>query len=94
MNMDIKLPKQWRWAKFGEITTKRLIGLVRGSKAQHTSKAYPYIKMDSIIIIVGGRLDLRLATRVDASKHELERYTLKKGDFLFNTRNSQELVAL
>ena len=84
------LPIGWKWVKFGDITKEKLIGLVRGSKEQHSSKAYPYIKMDSIL--VDGSLNLELATRVDATQDELERYSLRKGDFLFNTRNSHELV--
>ncbi|MGB3495308.1 MAG: restriction endonuclease subunit S [Elainellaceae cyanobacterium] len=84
------LPINWTWVKFGDIAKDRLIGLVRSSKEQSPSKKYPYIKMDSILL--DGSLNLEITTNVDATDSELERYTLQKGDFLFNTRNSHELV--
>ena len=38
------------------------------------------------------RLFISEYTAVDASKEEVKKYTLNDGDFLFNTRNSVELV--
>lgn len=43
-------------------------------------------------ITIDGRLVFRTTARVDATDEEKKRYTLRKGDFLFNTRNSFELV--
>jgi len=90
MSKKRNLPTGWKWEKFGDIAEERLIGLVRGSKEQHPNKPYPYIKMDSIQ--VDGSLNLALAAKVDATEAEVKRYSLRKGDFLFNTRNSHELV--
>ncbi|WP_017659752.1 restriction endonuclease subunit S [Baaleninema simplex] len=84
------MDKTWKTKPFGELTSERLIGLVRGSKEQSINFQYSYIKMDSIYR--NGRLDLSLATRVNATSDEVDRYKLKYGDFLFNTRNSHELV--
>ncbi len=84
------LPKAWEWKKLGDITSERLIGLVRASKEQGEEREYPYIKMDAIQL--DGHLNLGLATKVDADSDELRKYRLKAGDFLFNTRNSYELV--
>ena len=39
-----------------------------------------------------GKCDFNNMTMVNASDEEFERYKLKDGDFLFNTRNSAELV--
>jgi type I restriction enzyme S subunit len=89
MKMSV-LPKDWKLVNFSDLTEERLIGLVRGSKEQHELKEFNYIKMDSIL--KDGGLNLNLATRVDANQNEVDRYSLKKGDFLFNTRNSYELV--
>jgi type I restriction enzyme S subunit len=38
------------------------------------------------------RFDLSKYTCVNAKKEEIEKYSLSEGDFLFNTRNSYELV--
>jgi type I restriction enzyme, S subunit len=86
----MNLPQGWQLVKLGDITKDKLIGLVRGSKEQASSKKYKYIKMNCIL--TNGNLNFDLHTNVDASDNEVERYSLKKGDFLFNTRNSYELV--
>src|SRR3989344_9137485 len=46
--------------------------------------------MDSIS--VDGYLDLKDITNVEATKEELEKYTLNDGDFIYNTRNAPNLV--
>jgi type I restriction enzyme, S subunit len=82
--------KGWQRNRFDEITTNRLIGLVRSSGEQSLSATYPYLKMDNITI--DGHLRLQQVVRVEATSDEVSRYHLRKGDFLFNTRNSFELV--
>jgi type I restriction enzyme S subunit len=82
--------KQWERKSFDEITTDRLIGLVRSSAEQNLSATYPYLKMDNITN--DGHLRLQQVVRVAATSNEAARYCLRQGDFLFNTRNSFELV--
>ncbi|MZP28708.1 hypothetical protein GTO91_03110 [Heliobacterium undosum] len=80
----------WPIRKFGEITSERLIGLVRSSKEQSIFGQYRYLKMNNIT--TRGSLQLDSIVAVDATEQEYKKYQLTKGDFLFNTRNSFELV--
>lgn len=76
--------------KFGEITSEVRLGLVKGKVDQAYDKQYPYLKMNNIT--VDGRVDIEDMVCVDASEDEVKMYALHEGDFLFNTRNSFELV--
>ena len=57
---------------------------------QGPGKAVGYFKMNNIQN--SGGVDLSDLTRIDATPDEVEAYALADGDFLFNTRNSRELV--
>lgn len=75
---------------FDDITADTLIGLVRSKKEQGPDKAFDYVKMNNIgndDRYLGGVVD-----RVDCNSEEATRFLLQPGDFLFNTRNSRELV--
>jgi restriction endonuclease S subunit len=67
------------------------IGLVR-SNADQNREGYgvPYVKMNNIDL--NGNIDLADLVFVEANRDETERFSLKKGDLLINTRNSFELV--
>ncbi len=82
--------KGWEVKKLGEVVVSNMVGLTRSGKEQDLSYPYLYFKMNNI----GnhGEVDWTKYTRVCASPKELEKYSLRKGDFLFNTRNSYELV--
>lgn len=82
--------KGWKENKLGEIVKSSMIGLIRNGKEQDISFPYLYFKMNNIGN--NGEVDWTKYTRVNASPKEVEKYSLKKGDFLFNTRNSYELV--
>jgi type I restriction enzyme, S subunit len=88
--MTDNLPKGWEMHRLEDIKTNSDIGLVRNIKEQGVEKPYTYIKMNNITLT--GNLDLKKLAKVDATEDELLKYSLKEGDFLFNTRNSQELV--
>jgi len=85
-------PEAQRWPRrqLREISLDKLIGLVRSNQQQNVSGLYRYLKMDNIS--TEGRLNLNSVSRIDATDDEATRYRLRKGDFLFNTRNSFELV--
>lgn len=86
---DIELADEDR-ATFEDITKDTLIGLVRSKKEQGPEREYDYAKMNNIgndDRFVGPVLD-----RVDCTPEEASRFELRGGDFLFNTRNSRELV--
>jgi type I restriction enzyme S subunit len=75
---------------FEEIVSEVKIGLVRSSKEFGEEFPFPYVRMDAIT--KEGEFDESRVLRTFASQEELKGYQLKKGDFLFNTRNSRELV--
>ena len=73
-----------------EIVDTNVIGLVKGTKDQSSSFEYPYIKMNNITN--EGKLDVKDLVFVEATNDEVKKYTVTKGDLLFNTRNSAKLV--
>lgn len=80
----------WTKITFDELLEDSLIGLTRNSREQGHGRQYPYVKMHNIT--AGNQFDFSVTTNVDASEVEVQRFALKSGDFLFNTRNSHELV--
>lgn len=86
-----ELPEGWVWASVDMVARETLIGLVRAASAQNTEgNGVRYIKMDRIDM--HGQLDIETEVRIQTSSTEVERYSLRAGDILFNTRNSLELV--
>ena len=80
----------WAEKTMEELIESSLIGLTRSSKEQGDEKLYPYVKMNHITR--DNRFEFTDYLRVDATNEEAERFALEEGDFLFNTRNSHELV--
>jgi type I restriction enzyme S subunit len=80
----------WPLTVFGEIITSTKLGLVRGAKETDDSLPFPYVRMDAIL--GDGNLALEPIKRVNATAAEIAEFSLRDGDFLFNTRNSRELV--
>lgn len=86
-----ELPEWWVWTRLNDVISENLIGIVRSSSQQNKNDhGYGYIKMNNVTM--DGKVVLSDLVYVDASEGELERYSLRKGDILFNTRNSVELV--
>ena len=79
-----------RFVALGDITASARLGLVRSSKQLSEGGPYPYIRMNAIS--ANGRLDSSSLQRTFASRDELASSTLDRGDLLFNTRNSRDLV--
>ena len=75
--------------EFENIVSQKGTGLERRANLQGTNKTFKYLKMNNIS---ENKLNLDHYTTVDASVEEAEKYSLNEGDFLFNTRNSVELV--
>lgn len=95
-----KLTEKWRGnAKymankviFGTLILSSSVGLVRAASEQHedANGRCAYVKMNNIDNFWGHNTDnLKF---VNASAEEISKYSLEKGDWLFNTRNSSELV--
>jgi type I restriction enzyme S subunit len=80
----------WNNTSFGDLVESTQLGLVRSSKEMSDEHPFPYLRMDALI--GDGDLTLRSIKRVQATQEESEQYRLRSRDFLFNTRNSRELV--
>ncbi|MBS6508639.1 MAG: restriction endonuclease subunit S [Paraclostridium bifermentans] len=85
-----EVPENWCWVRFENLINDTKLGLVRSLKQQSTDYTYNYLKMNNITN--SGEIYLNNLVNVEADEKEVDIYSLKKGDFLFNTRNSRELV--
>jgi type I restriction enzyme S subunit len=84
-------PDGWATEKIGNCPTDSLIGLVRAATEQSSDPTgVSYIKMDRVDML--GNVDLSADVFVACTEEEIERFQLRQGDILFNTRNSVELV--
>ncbi len=86
----IKVDSDWHIVELGNLFLETKLGLVKDKSKQSNDFPNPYIKMDSIT--ADGYLDLKNVTNVEATKEELEKYTLNDSDFIYNTRNAPNLV--
>lgn len=76
--------------EFNNLINETKLGLVRGTSELNDFNGYPYLRMNAITS--NGELQFNKLMFTNASDIEVKEYTLKKHDFLFNTRNSKELV--
>jgi len=86
----IKVDSTWQIIELGNLFLDTKLGLVKDKSMQADIFPYPYIKMENISM--DGNLELNSVVHVEASKEELEKYTLNDGDFIYNTRNAPNLV--
>ncbi len=80
----------WVEKEFDDLIDSNVIGLTKSSREQGEDKSWRYVKMNNITR--DNRFNFSNFTSVDASEVELRKFQLEDGDFLFNTRNSYELV--
>lgn len=85
------IPSNWVWCRFGEVSNIKCTGLVRSGQEQFKQATYYYFKMQNIDN-TNGKCNYNRMVMIDASPEEFEKYKLEENDFLFNTRNSIELV--
>lgn len=91
LDMFGELPGElWPIVRFGDLISDARLGLVRASADLVAEGRYPYMRMNAIDR--GGLLDLSSLRRTAATREEVSRYGLRRGDLLFNTRNTRELV--
>jgi type I restriction enzyme S subunit len=81
---------RWEIVPLEEIVKETKLGLVRGSQEFGPEFEIPYVRMNALTR--NGELELGNVQRTHATEAEIEAYRLEPGDFLFNTRNSEELV--
>lgn len=86
----IKVDSSWQIIELGNLFSETKLGLVKDKSMQDDIFPYPYVKMENIT--EDGNLKLNSAVHVEATKEELEKYTLNDGDFIYNTRNAPNLV--
>ncbi len=86
----IDIDPEWEEHPLSEFVIQTQLGLVKGKAEQSPDFVFPYIKMNNITI--NGKLDLNDIVFVNATNQELKNLTLNDGDFIYNTRNSPELV--
>ena len=80
----------WVEVPFEDIATDTKLGLVRSSKEFGWDFEIPYVRMNAVTSNGYFLPDEVQSTYADAE--EVEAFALRPGDFLFNTRNSKELV--
>jgi type I restriction enzyme S subunit len=80
----------WVEKPFEELIESNVIGFTKSSREQGIDKTWPYVKMNNITR--DNRFEFSSFTCVDATDYEVSKFSLRDGDFLFNTRNSHELV--
>jgi type I restriction enzyme, S subunit len=83
-------PKGWNEVPFGELVESTKLGMVRSSTEFGWDMPVPYVRMDALNND-GGFLPEKVQG-TQATKKDIAAYGLERGDFLFNTRNSKELV--
>lgn len=80
----------WIFITLKEVVSHSKTGLVRSAAHQGSNREFPYIKMNNIN--KSGNFVHDEIGFVDASIEEVKDNQLEDGDFIFNTRNSLELV--
>ena len=83
-------PMEWEDAQFGDIVTDTRLGLVRSSKEFGWDFGTPYVRMNAVSS--NGYFLPEEVQSTHANDQEVAVFSLRPGDFLFNTRNSKELV--
>lgn len=83
-------PMGWDEIEFGELVESTKLGMVRSSTEFGWDMPVPYVRMDAITS--DGAFLPNKVQGTQATKADIESYGLEPGDFLFNTRNSKELV--
>ena len=85
-----EIPQGWSVKNLGQIATSYKQGLIRSNNQLSTDSKYGYLKMGDLD--GKGQYTLQGLTRTNATNEEVDLYSLHKGDFLINVRNSKEIV--
>lgn len=83
------LPEGWSVLKLDDVVTKTQLGTTeRGTEDKSSSNSIPLIKMGNL---GWGSINFKKVEMIDKSYFD-ESLLLERGDFLFNTRNTPDLV--
>lgn len=80
-------PKGWEVGKIGDLVSEVNYGT--SAKAGSIGK-FPYLRMNNITY--NGEFNLCDLKYIDLAESDIDKYTVSKGDLLFNRTNSKELV--
>ncbi len=83
-------PEGWQELPFGDLVIDTKLGLVRSSKEFGWDFEVPYVRMDAIS--TAGEFLPGKVQSTNATEKEVAAFALRPRDFLFNTRNSRDLV--
>jgi len=86
--MPYKIPKEWRWVRFGQLINSMTNGIYKPSK-YYSENGVGCLRMYNI---QDGRFNLINLKRMILTEQELEQYRLEKNNLLVNRVNSRELV--
>ena len=81
---------EWKENTIEEIIFDKQIGIVKNTKEQVDNGKFGYFKMNNILN--NNKCQLTGLAKINANQDEVKKFRLLKNDFLFNTRNSVELV--
>jgi type I restriction enzyme S subunit len=87
---DMFSDKSLQTVELADLVLSTQLGLSRSSSEFGLDYSHPYVRMDAISD--SGRFIPTKVLRTDATALEREKYEVIDGDFLMNTRNSEELV--
>lgn len=80
-------PMGWKWGRISDLLDETQYGT--SDKADDKGK-YPILRMGNITN--DGKIDLEDLKYIDLNDKDLAKFTLRRGDILFNRTNSAELV--
>jgi len=83
-----QIPTHWNRARIGDVYSEHKLGTTERG-ATEGEEHIPLIKMGNLGF---GTWDFSEVERVDRDKKLIEEYHIEKGDLLFNTRNTPDLV--
>lgn len=84
----VRNEKGWETSRIGDVSSETQYGT--SVRANNHGQGLPVLRMNNITR--DGRLDLRDLKSCDISERDLNKYTVRRGDLLFNRTNSPELV--
>lgn len=85
--VSVEFPAEWKFCKMQTLYREKSIGT--SERGEGDKENIPLIKMGDI---GRGNLSIDEPEMVEKTENLFEQYSLKKGDLLFNTRNTPELV--
>ena len=81
------LPAGWKWERLGDVVAENQVGFACGERDE---SGLIQLRMNNVT--VDGSYDWETVTRIPFLAGDLNKYSLRENDVLFNNTNSVELV--